>query len=342
MIKISIVLFYLEIFRSRSFRITAYIIIPYIAINSIIVFLVSILSCRPFEFFWNRDIPGGKCLDYQATSFAISGSAIAQDFILLVLPLVFIRGLTMRRWKKVAVGFMFSVGTFGCIATLIRLRTLMHFSRVTLDPTWDYVPVTIWTELELAASFVCVSLPSIRLLIVRLVPARVKKWMSLRLSRNSARKHTPPSPVSPPERKKPRSWINISEVLKDSRGSEEPDFVEYSKESGNSDMAEHLDSAPVHDEMRAESIFIRFWRRHANSNSPSSTNYASTRNTTNHLATNASAWSESYVPVRHPLYHVGEKEVSGPPQEPARALRPWRQSVMSLRSITALPEFRRT
>lgn len=59
----------------------------------------------------------------------------------------------------------------GFIATIIRLKTLLDF-KISIDPTWEYVEVTIWTSIELAAGFVSVSLPAIRQLLVMVIPER--------------------------------------------------------------------------------------------------------------------------------------------------------------------------
>ncbi|OWY51244.1 cytidine and deoxycytidylate deaminase zinc-binding region [Alternaria alternata] len=216
LIKVSLVLFYLEIFHTTSFRITAYVVLTAIIINSTIIFFLTVFICDPVESFWNRDIKG-KCLDLQAIAYANSASAIAQDIILLVLPLFFIRKLQMKRYRKAAVGFMFAIGTFGCVATIIRLHTLTKF-KISMDPTWDYVPVTIWTELELAAGFVCVSLPSIRVLVVKLLPESVKEFLSYvtHPSKQSKQSNSDPKqglPVARPSQKewrKPSGWSWIS------------------------------------------------------------------------------------------------------------------------------------
>lgn len=110
MIKISLVLFYLEIFTTRRFQITAYIFLVYLVINSLVIFFVTIFACNPIPSFWNRDIKG-KCIDIQGAAYANSASAIVQDIILLVLPLSSIRNLQMKRYRKLTVGFMFCVGT---------------------------------------------------------------------------------------------------------------------------------------------------------------------------------------------------------------------------------------
>lgn len=216
MVKISLLVFYLEIFKSRQFRLSAYVVLIYIVVSSLVIFFLTIFSCTPISGFWNRDVKA-KCLNVQGLAYVHSASAILQDIILLILPMVFIRHLQMKRYRKVAVGLMFAIGTFGCIATIIRLRTLLSFG-FSLDPTWDYVPVTIWTELELAAGFVCVSLPSIRILVVRCLPARVKDLLShvTRSSRSRSNPRSNPSKQREREWKKPSSWTNISHDPKDS------------------------------------------------------------------------------------------------------------------------------
>ncbi|KAF2849475.1 hypothetical protein T440DRAFT_469241 [Plenodomus tracheiphilus IPT5] len=222
MIKVSLVLFYLEIFKTNQFKISAYVVIAYIIVNSLIIFLLTVFSCKPVDSFWNRDIKG-QCMDVQALAFANSASAIVQDAILLILPLVSIRNLQMKRYRKLAVSFMFSIGTFGCIATIIRLHSLLHFS-ISVDPTWDYVQPTIWTELELAAGFVCVSLPSIRILLVRILPVGVKEFLShishsaSRSRSHQVRNQDPSSPQSK-EWNEPSTWVNISHGA-DSNGTE--------------------------------------------------------------------------------------------------------------------------
>jgi hypothetical protein len=110
LIKISLIMFYLQIFVERKFRIACYIILAYIAISTLAIFLATIFSCLPVKAFWNRDI-NGRCLDINALAYANSGSAIAQDIIILILPLSVIRKLQMKRYRKIAVGLMFSVGT---------------------------------------------------------------------------------------------------------------------------------------------------------------------------------------------------------------------------------------
>lgn len=111
LIKVSLIMFYLQIFdQSRNFRIAAYSILTFIIINNLIIFFLTIFSCKPVDFFWDRDLKG-TCLDINALAYANSASAIIQDIVLLILPLAMISNLNMKRYRKIAVGLMFSIGT---------------------------------------------------------------------------------------------------------------------------------------------------------------------------------------------------------------------------------------
>lgn len=62
---------------------------------------------------------------------------------------------------------------------MIRLRALAGF-KISLDPTWDYVNVVVWTGAELAAGIVCASLPAVRQLLTIILPARFQKFVASR------------------------------------------------------------------------------------------------------------------------------------------------------------------
>lgn len=176
LVKVTLLLSYMNIFFEPRFRLISYITMAGIVVSTLIIFFLSLFLCSPIESFWNRDIKG-KCISPRNVSYANSVSAIVQDLILLILPLVYIRNLQVKRWRKIAVGFMFAAGTFGCITTMVRMHTLTLYN-ISFDPSWDYAPVAIWTELELVAGCVCVSLPAIRVLASRYLPAGVKELFS--------------------------------------------------------------------------------------------------------------------------------------------------------------------
>lgn len=65
----------------------------------------------------------------------------------------------------------------GCVITIIRLHALSSFG-ISLDPTWDYTVVVIWTGAELAAGMVCASLPAVRQLLTLPPPKRWSQFLT--------------------------------------------------------------------------------------------------------------------------------------------------------------------
>ncbi|KUJ17812.1 uncharacterized protein LY89DRAFT_747710 [Mollisia scopiformis] len=168
--KLSILALYLRVFQHQHrFKIAVYALIFVIILSTTILSALTIFQCHPISYFWDKDIHNGACLDVNALAYANSGSSIAQDFMIIALPIPVISKLNMETRRKVAVGFMFAVGGFGCIISIVRLQSLLVFGN-SIDPTWDYVPVTIWTALELGSAMICSCMPALRTLFHRIFP----------------------------------------------------------------------------------------------------------------------------------------------------------------------------
>lgn len=100
----------------------------------------------------------------------------------------------------------------GCVATVMRLPSLSTF-KISIDPSWDYVPITLWTELELTVGLLCVSLPSIRILLFMLLPKCVKEYLSNVTRPWRSKSNRTPQQAAPIEQhnwKRPSSWIDIT------------------------------------------------------------------------------------------------------------------------------------
>lgn len=79
----------------------------------------------------------------------------------------------------------------GCIASVVRLHTLVTIGS-TSDPTWYYVPIIVWTEIELACGHICVSLPAVRVLIDHILH---KDSRSQEIQEITTSKKSTPSPI---------------------------------------------------------------------------------------------------------------------------------------------------
>ncbi|KAH8653225.1 hypothetical protein BGZ60DRAFT_533409 [Tricladium varicosporioides] len=168
--KLSILCFYMRIFQHQAlFRTGVWTTIAFIVLSTTIISILTIFQCRPITYFWNRDIKGGVCLDVNALAYANSALSMVQDVVIVFLPIPVVWKINLDSRKKFGIGIMFALGGFGCIVSGIRLRSLLVFGN-SIDPSWDYVPVVVWTALEIGVAMICSCLPALRTLLIRTYP----------------------------------------------------------------------------------------------------------------------------------------------------------------------------
>ncbi|KAL6415684.1 putative PTH11-typeG-protein-coupled receptor [Ilyonectria robusta] len=165
-LKLAMLFLYLRIFPAASIQRTLW---GTIIINSLfgIIFVVitTFVQCQPISYFWK---------------------IIALDLWMLAIPLVQIRSLNLSWQRKIGAGAMFFVGSlYGfhlhfakemliefsvTVVSILRLGSLVKFGAHSRNPTWEYVEVTIWSQVEINVGIICTCMPSFRLFIHRLFP----------------------------------------------------------------------------------------------------------------------------------------------------------------------------
>ncbi|KAK1772292.1 hypothetical protein QBC33DRAFT_4525 [Phialemonium atrogriseum] len=170
--KLSILCFYLRIFPNRTFRRLVFAVTTWVTVSALVFILMQIFQCTPIDFVWKGwDGTYGphKCLNVNVLVFTAAGFSIAQDIVIIFMPIPLLAQLQASWRVKLGVILMFSLGIFVLITSCIRLRTIVLFARST-NPTWDYMDTLIWTGLECAVSIIVTSLPAIRALAGRMSP----------------------------------------------------------------------------------------------------------------------------------------------------------------------------
>ncbi|KAK6222636.1 hypothetical protein LQW54_000816 [Pestalotiopsis sp. IQ-011] len=163
--KISILLFYLEVFK-RSIAGVQPAIYTLIVLNilyAVIFDLVSIFQCTPVQgawLFWDHQHKV-TCRNINAQGWAAAGVNIVLDLAMVILPLPELWHLSLSNNKKVQVMLMFSLGFLVTIVSILRLHSLVAFGS-TQNLTQDYVIVGIWTTVEVPVGVICACLPAVR------------------------------------------------------------------------------------------------------------------------------------------------------------------------------------
>ena len=97
-----------------------------VSIYIVIAFFLNLLECHPPYTVQYSLISFGKapviptCLAFNPLGISLSVIHIIFQFSLLTVPLVILYVIKMSLWKKIRLGFLFSVGSVACIGAVMR------------------------------------------------------------------------------------------------------------------------------------------------------------------------------------------------------------------------------
>jgi hypothetical protein len=108
--KFSILFLYLRIFPDCNFRLATKLAIAWIFCRVVAFEIAIIFQCVPVAAVWDLTIKG-KCINSQAIVFASAGFGIAEDIVLMLLPVSEIRGLSLSLKKRITISLIFALGS---------------------------------------------------------------------------------------------------------------------------------------------------------------------------------------------------------------------------------------
>ena len=125
--KVSILLQYMRLFQGKTIRRIIIGMLVFVTAFGTWSIIASLLLCRPIHYFWD-DIGNGKCMNIKAKWFSDAAVNILTDFILLSIPMPFLKGLHLPRRQKAGLIAVFSLGGFVCLVSIARLGPLYIIS----------------------------------------------------------------------------------------------------------------------------------------------------------------------------------------------------------------------
>jgi len=166
--KLAILALYLRLFTLKPYRITVWCLIGVVVTTGIICPIMSLNLCHPFEYNWNRTIPGW-CLDEQ--SFYRWGSLpnIITDVAMLILPLPIVWKLQTSYKLKLGLTVAFSTGSLGLATSILRFSNFFQGGSAVEDGTWSSVDLMIWTLVEPNVYLIAACLPTYRPIFMHLL-----------------------------------------------------------------------------------------------------------------------------------------------------------------------------
>ncbi|KAF3021943.1 hypothetical protein E8E14_008908 [Neopestalotiopsis sp. 37M] len=119
LIKVAILLEWTRIFAPKGTR-TAFFWICHVLMWLNVVFYVAVIvslnfSCSPRAYYWDKTIPGGKCLNVKAGTLALTVFKLVSDVVVLLAPHRIIWGLKLPFTKRLGISFIFAMSLL-CVA----------------------------------------------------------------------------------------------------------------------------------------------------------------------------------------------------------------------------------
>lgn len=185
LIKLSLCFFYLRIFPSQNIRRVLWVTVGFNVLTGLLFVLLAAFHCMPVSHAWKQyeaTPSSGQCINNNALAWANAIISIVADFWVIAIPFSQMKKLPQLSWqKKLGVGIMFSTGAFITVVSIIRLQALITFAN-SKNPTWDQWETAYWSTIEVNTGVICICLPTMRLILSRVVPGYLS---SMRRSKHS-------------------------------------------------------------------------------------------------------------------------------------------------------------
>ncbi|KAH3965555.1 hypothetical protein HBI56_216270 [Parastagonospora nodorum] len=171
-IKISIIMQYKRIFTLGGMQWPLNIAMGICVAWGVSTFGTSIFGCVPVKAFWDLEAKANaNCVKDEILWFLNAGMNIFTDLMVASLPVKAIWALQLPNRQKFALIGVLTIGWFVCLVSFLRLHALVVLSQHMDDRTYYSAATAYWSSIEMNLGIVCASLPALKPLIVRIIPA---------------------------------------------------------------------------------------------------------------------------------------------------------------------------
>ncbi|KLU85909.1 hypothetical protein MAPG_04928 [Magnaporthiopsis poae ATCC 64411] len=166
--KISILILYMRLFQAVWFQWAVKGGIVFMMLHGVVFTFLIIFQCLPISGSWDPLVQA-KCLDFRAITYAGAALSVAEDFVLVLMPIPEMRTMKLNWRKAIGLSFMFGFGLLATATSILRMRYLIQLWD-TYDPGWDRVDPILWSVMEQFSAIICGSLPSCRAIVIAMMP----------------------------------------------------------------------------------------------------------------------------------------------------------------------------
>jgi hypothetical protein len=186
--KTSILIFYLRLFKNTQqvLRLASWAVLGIVNVAGTILTFMNIFQCTPVSAAWDMGVQAASCIPLLTEFICSAPVNITTDLAILALPIPVLTSMRLPPRQKTILVMTFALGIFVTIVDVVRIYYLQQ--------AVDYVPVTassdpratygrnanfswnaslsfMWSAVEVNVGIVCACVPTLKPLIIRILPA---------------------------------------------------------------------------------------------------------------------------------------------------------------------------
>ncbi|QUC19584.1 uncharacterized protein UV8b_03825 [Ustilaginoidea virens] len=176
LIKLTLLAFYLTLFLAASTSVwTRRLLwgsITFQVVLATVTIMLAVFQCSPVSYYWKQLVASdasASCIASTPIVWTNASLNVALDIWIVLIPLREVRNLRMPLRKKLGVIFMFLMGTFVTVVSILRLSSI-YLTSASINITWDYLPLALWSTVEINVGIICTCLPTLRLIFMSISP----------------------------------------------------------------------------------------------------------------------------------------------------------------------------
>lgn len=190
-LKTSILVFYLRLSKNTQqvLRIASWVVLGIVNIAGIALTLLNIFQCRPVQAAFSLASGQTQCIPLLTEFICSAPINIVTDLAILALPIPVLTGMRLPKRQKYILVFTFSLGVFVTIVDVVRIYylqqaiTTMPTTATSSDPdaifgdspdfAWNASLSLMWSAVEVNVGMICACIPTLKPLIIKILPAAI-------------------------------------------------------------------------------------------------------------------------------------------------------------------------
>ncbi|KAL2019717.1 hypothetical protein VTK56DRAFT_9254 [Thermocarpiscus australiensis] len=186
--KTSILIFYLRLAKNTQqlLRLASWAVLGIVNVAGVILTFMNIFQCHPINAAWDIHVTPVRCIPLLTEFICSAPVNVVTDLAILALPIPVLTSMRLPCRQKTILVLTFALGIFVTVVDVIRIYYLQQAIEITptsasSDPqamfgqsagfSWNASLSLMWSAVEVNVGIICACIPTLKPLVVRLLPA---------------------------------------------------------------------------------------------------------------------------------------------------------------------------